>query len=57
MKSLSSDPYVRGWNWAYSKFKKGTPLDEIEEKADNAFDFNKFDRGALDAVNEIRNDQ
>lgn len=46
---------MRGWNWAYSEFKKGTPLNEIEEKADNAFDFNEFDRGALEAVRDIQN--
>lgn len=55
MKRLSSDPYVRGWTWAYSEFKKGTPLNEIEEKADNAFDFNEFDRGAMEAVRDMQN--
>ncbi|UYD58060.1 hypothetical protein GHHBBDOD_00205 [Aeromonas phage avDM4] len=51
---MKSELYKRGYKWAFDAAKTQS-LEEIEEKADDAFDFNEFDRGALDAVRDIQN--
>lgn len=51
---MKSELYKRGYKWAFDAAKTQS-LEEIEEKADNSFDFNDFDRGALDAVRDIQN--
>ncbi|APU02082.1 hypothetical protein [Aeromonas phage Riv-10] len=51
---MKSDLYKRGYKWANKAHQDGDTLQDIEDKADNSFDFNDFDRGALDAVHDLR---
>lgn len=52
---MKSDLYKRGYKWAFDSHKSGISLEEIAERADCAFDFNAFDRGALDYVSKHEN--
>lgn len=49
---MKSELYKRGYKWAFDAAKTQS-LSDIEAKADNSFDFNDFDRGALDAVRDM----
>lgn len=51
---MKSELYKRGYKWAFEAAKTQS-LADIEAKADNSFDFNDFDRGALDAVHDMTN--
>jgi hypothetical protein len=43
-----------GYQWAVQAYISGKSLEEIEQIADNAWDFRDFDSGALDAVSDLR---
>lgn len=45
--------FKKGYHWAFTSYLKGIPLKEIEDQADNSFDFSDFDRGALEAVRNL----
>lgn len=49
-----SERFKQGYKWASDYHGRGHTLEEIEDYADNSFDFDDFDRGALAAVRDIQ---
>lgn len=43
----SGSKYEKGYEWAKSEYAKGKTKAELEQYANNPFDFDDFDRGAL----------
>ena len=43
-----------GYNYADKELKKGTDKETLYRQADNAFDFDDFDRGILQRLREAK---
>ena len=44
-----------GYKWAVDAYtRERKSLEEIEQMADNAWDFREFDKGALEAISDLK---
>lgn len=48
------DKFSDGYNYADAELKKGTDKETLYRQADNAFDFDDFDRGILQMLRESK---